>query len=247
MAQPALPAVGMDTALDPELEGPRDRRGQAPRLERAGRIEALVLDVERRMPDLPLEPAGAEEGSEALAQAELEGVVADGQELPVAPHRRLAAGEAGGRDGGPGRVEVVAGQERLLALGTEVPEPVRVEPFAAQPAFEVRQEAPVSMGPGSFLVERFDDVGVFLLDDVPPDLEGRRDLARADLEVPVEDGDLLDPLVGSQLGRHPVDLVEEERDDLRDAGRARPGPGRRCRRPGRRLRASRNPGRRGPR
>ena len=71
----------------------------------------------------------------------LNAVVADGEELAVAPHRRLAPGDQDRGHGRPGRVQVVAGEERLAALGAEVPQPVGLETFAAQPAFEMRQEA----------------------------------------------------------------------------------------------------------
>ncbi len=45
-----------------------------------------------------------------------------------------------------------------------------------------------------------------------------------ELEILVQDGDLLDPLVGGELGRGRVDLLHQEGRDLFRAGRGRPGP-----------------------
>ena len=46
-----------------------------------------------------------------------------------------------------------------------------------------------------FPIQRIDQDLVFLLDDGPPHLERRRDLARFDLEVAVEEGEPLHTLV----------------------------------------------------
>jgi len=50
-------------------------------------------------------------------------------------------------------------------------------------------------GRPSVQVQAFDEAGVFCLDDVPPHLERGGDFAHFDLEIPVENGDLLDPLI----------------------------------------------------
>ncbi len=94
------------------------------------------------MPGLALEPGGADgAGVKPSPRRELENVVADGENLAVAPHRRLAPRHQGGGHGRAGRVQMVAGQERLAALGAEVPQPVGFEPLAAEPAFEMGEEA----------------------------------------------------------------------------------------------------------
>ncbi len=117
--------------LDAQLEGPGNGRGQAPGLERARRVEAFVLDVKAVVHHFSFETGRTEERGESFAQAELESVVADGEELAVAPHRRLPAGQGFAHEAGPRGVEVVADEERLAALGAEVPELFRVEPLAA--------------------------------------------------------------------------------------------------------------------
>src|SRR5665647_564205 len=65
----------------------------------------------------------------------------------------------------------------------------------------------------SVLVEEVDQRLENLLDDVALDLE-RRGQLRVGVEIAFEKDDLLDPLVGSQVGRRPVDLGQHEARDL---------------------------------
>jgi hypothetical protein len=138
---PGVPCRWDRDRLDTQLVSAGDGRGQAPGLERPCRVEAFILDVERSVAGFPFQATCSKERRKSLAQTKLELVISQGEKLAVPPHRRFAAGQDGGRDGRPGRVQVVADEKRFLARRAEVPQPVGVEAFAAQPAFEVRQIA----------------------------------------------------------------------------------------------------------
>lgn len=106
--------------LGPEVGGPGDGRGHAPRLEAAGRVERLVLDEQVVVAGEGPAAAAAEQGRHSLAERDGIFGVSDGKDFVKPPHRadRAAANDLWGEVFAQG-FEVVAGQQRL-ALFAEV-------------------------------------------------------------------------------------------------------------------------------
>src|SRR5262249_710527 len=120
---------------------PRDRDGHAARLERAGRVEPLLLDQQPREPERLAEARRRQERREALPERGDVGRVADRQPLVGAPERRPPPDPRGPVERAAGRGEVVAGEEHLAAGRTDRLRRVdRVRPAAVR-ALEPAQEA----------------------------------------------------------------------------------------------------------
>ncbi len=124
-----------------KLRSTGDGHRQATRLERAGRIRALVLDEQLAAlePNASGCPRRRDQRRSALAEAQREAVVAHRQQLTVPPQVPRATIEGRRRHLIPQRGQVVAGEEDLAAARTGAMERIGFGSVTAGGAFEVRK------------------------------------------------------------------------------------------------------------
>ena len=101
--------------LRAEMHRAGHRRGQSARLERVGRVERLVLDEDPRQSEIGADAGGVDQRRPALAQRDRRLAVEQRHQLAVAPHGRRARPASGSLLPGPGRFEIVAGEQRRAA------------------------------------------------------------------------------------------------------------------------------------
>ena len=104
----------------------RHGRGLSARLERVGRVQRFVFDVEPRQPELRAETRRVQQRREAFTERDRRFAREDGHHLGVAPHRSHAIAQRLARPRARGR-EVVAREQRHRARGAEVMRLPRVE------------------------------------------------------------------------------------------------------------------------
>jgi len=126
--------------LRAQILGARDRGRLSPRLERVGRVERFVLDVEPIEAEGRAERARVEQRREPFAEGDRRLAVEQRQQLAVAPHVRLASRQAVARPG-TRPVEIVAGQQGSAATAQVMDRPgVESRCAARNGAFEMGEQ-----------------------------------------------------------------------------------------------------------
>ena len=131
---------GQRDRLGAEIPGASNRRRLPARLERVGRVERFVLDVQPIEADGGAERLGMEQRREPFTERHRRLAVEQRQHLAIAPHVRLAAGQRVARPC-PRPRQVVAGEQRGAARA-QVMTLMGIERrrTARHRAFEVRKE-----------------------------------------------------------------------------------------------------------
>ena len=134
---------------DAELFGARERRRHPTRLEGAGRVQPLLLDVEAIESVSATESRRAQERRHPLAQRDDIRLVAHRHQLAIAPHRPCAVVQIARRQS-LRCAEVVASEEHFSAVGADRVEVVGAQSPSARGAFEmIEQTLHVPVAPSS--------------------------------------------------------------------------------------------------
>ena len=147
-----------------ELQCTGHGRGQAPCLEGAGGVGALVLEEQPLQPHPCAQPRHGKQGGVPLAERDDMPRLPDREQLAPAPHPAGAGGDGLAGQGAGRPLQVVAGEEDLAAIRAERLETVGVVLAPAGAALEVGQRADGLDGggghghhlPGSFIAAEID-------------------------------------------------------------------------------------------